>query len=144
MSQEFPMSDQWHEKNRINDITCIMESLNRQSLTKLQTYAELLLSEQEDNIQDTPEEINESPSDEPTYSDDAAAGEHDIEVGIISRSGLNKKKPDVCRECGGEYKFSQYCGVDVCERCGYHKNLARCFCGWNLRPGERLEDDIDC
>ena len=56
---------------------------------------------------------------------------------------LNKKKRDVCPHCGGEYAFSQYCGVDVCTNCGYHKNLGRCFCGWNLRPGERLEDDID-
>ena len=32
-----------------------------------------------------PEEIEELTSDEPTYYDDAADGEHDTEVGIISR-----------------------------------------------------------
>lgn len=45
-------------------------------------------------------------------------------------------------ECKHEYEFSKYCGADVCQKCGDHKDLARCYCGWNLQPGERLEDDI--
>jgi len=40
------------------------------------------------------------------------------------------------------YRWSKYCGADVCSKCGDHKGLARCFCGWNLSRGERLEDDI--
>lgn len=45
--------------------------------------------------------------------------------------------------CGGTYVFNTFCGVEVCDRCGDHKSLARCFCGWNLKQGEVLEDDIE-
>lgn len=34
--------------------------------------------------------------------------------------------------CGGEYSFTKYCGADVCCKCGNHKGLARCYCGWSL------------
>jgi hypothetical protein len=34
-------------------------------------------------------------------------------------------------ECGGEYTFSNYCGCRVCDECGAHKGLARCYCGWS-------------
>lgn len=43
--------------------------------------------------------------------------------------------------CLHSYTFSAYCGVEVCDKCGDHKGLARCYCGWNLAAGERLEDD---
>jgi hypothetical protein len=45
--------------------------------------------------------------------------------------------------CSHVYEFSTYCGADVCVKCGDHKGLGRCFCGWNLAVGERLEDDVD-
>lgn len=35
------------------------------------------------------------------------------------------------RECQHEYSFSRYCGADVCVKCGDHKGLSSCFCGWN-------------
>ena len=46
--------------------------------------------------------------------------------------------------CEHQYpdKMSSYCGAFVCVKCGDHKGLARCFCGWGMRSGERLEDDI--
>jgi hypothetical protein len=46
------------------------------------------------------------------------------------------------RECNHQYEFRNYCGARVCRECGDHKGLARCYCGWGLMPGERLEDDI--
>ena len=52
---------------------------------------------------------------------------------------------DKCPRCKkGEMYPSRTCGVDVCTVCGHHSGgLARCFCGWNLHPGEILEDDIE-
>lgn len=41
-----------------------------------------------------------------------------------------------------EYQWFRFCGAWVCVQCGHHKGLARCYCGWGLAPGERLEDDI--
>lgn len=50
---------------------------------------------------------------------------------------------EICRSCGKEeYEFSSYCGAWVCPECSDHKGLGRCYCGWNLRSGERLEDDV--
>ncbi len=46
-------------------------------------------------------------------------------------------------QCEHDYIFDRVCGVPVCGKCGDHKGLAFCFCGWNLAPGERLEDDVD-
>jgi hypothetical protein len=51
------------------------------------------------------------------------------------------------------FTLSESCGAHVCG-CGLHahlnrvtgaiiQELARCYCGWNLSPGERLEDDVD-
>lgn len=46
--------------------------------------------------------------------------------------------------CRHDYRFSRYCGAHVCEHCGDHRGLARCYCGWSTtRPGEgrrELED----
>jgi len=39
----------------------------------------------------------------------------------------------VCTECErGKFYWRKYCGAYVCDTCGYHRGLARCFCGWNL------------
>ena len=39
---------------------------------------------------------------------------------------------DTVCECGeGKYSFNKYCGAFVCDKCGDHYGLARCFCGWN-------------
>lgn len=34
------------------------------------------------------------------------------------------------------YHFEPYCGAYVCTDCGYHKGLARCYCGWSLSGGD--------
>jgi predicted amidophosphoribosyltransferase len=54
-------------------------------------------------------------------------------------------KEEVCPECNNTQNFtmSRICGVYICDECGHHLTLARCFCGWNLQPGEQLEDDVD-
>lgn len=41
--------------------------------------------------------------------------------------------------CGGTYEFLRHCGADVCDECGNHRTLARCYCGWSLsgRDGRR-------
>jgi hypothetical protein len=57
---------------------------------------------------------------------------------------LEKDGAGGCEEGGKhDYELSPGCGVNVCIKCGDHKGLARCYCGWNLAPGERLEDDVD-
>ena len=53
---------------------------------------------------------------------------------------MNHLKCEKCKE--GYYEWSRYCGAHVCNNCSDHKGLVRCYCGWNLEPGERLEDDI--
>ncbi len=49
----------------------------------------------------------------------------------------------VCK-CGGVYgQTSRGCGVRICDECGDHKGLARCFCGWSASGGDgrrELED----
>jgi hypothetical protein len=44
-------------------------------------------------------------------------------------------------ECGGEFVPSRYCGVRVCDECGRHKGLARCYCGWSeTDPGQGRQE----
>ena len=30
------------------------------------------------------------------------------------------------------WSFDRSCGARVCDECGEHKDLARCYCGWSL------------
>lgn len=56
-----------------------------------------------------------------------------------------------CDLCGSTAYESRSCGVHVCDNCGNHNGLARCFCGWSLsggdgyreliEMGERIDDD---
>lgn len=49
------------------------------------------------------------------------------------------------------YGFDRGCGAQVCERCGWHKGLVRCYCGWSasggngytelVEMGENIEED---
>lgn len=51
------------------------------------------------------------------------------------------------------FAFNRYCGADVCDDCGAHKGLVRCFCGWSaaggdgrrelIEMGENVDDDPD-
>ena len=38
--------------------------------------------------------------------------------------------------CGGNYERNRYCGCKVCDKCGDHKGLARCYCGWAADGGD--------
>jgi hypothetical protein len=38
-------------------------------------------------------------------------------------------------ECGGTIK-NRYCGVFVCDECGRHDGLTRCYCGWSESGGD--------
>jgi len=44
--------------------------------------------------------------------------------------------------CIHDYEWSNHCGAKVCSKCGDHKGLAKCFCGYGLAPGEVLDDDV--
>ena len=54
-------------------------------------------------------------------------------------------------KCGGTYFFDTYCGADVCDTCGNHKGLCRCYCGWStsgdngytelIEAGETIEPE---
>ena len=57
-----------------------------------------------------------------------------------------------CERCEkGEYWMSRSCGAKVCDDCGHHHGLARCYCGWSadgtdgrrelLEMGETIEED---
>jgi len=56
-----------------------------------------------------------------------------------------------CDRCSGTTTFSRSCGADVCNRCGAHRGLARCYCGWSgsgadgrrelIEMGEVIDDD---
>jgi hypothetical protein len=49
-------------------------------------------------------------------------------------------------------RMSRSCGAYICEVCGWHKGLARCFCGWSasgsdgyrelVEMGEQIEEDF--
>jgi hypothetical protein len=52
------------------------------------------------------------------------------------------QEPEIC-ECGGTFKWSFYCAADVCDRCGRHKDLARCYCGWAEDGGDGYKQLLD-
>lgn len=48
------------------------------------------------------------------------------------------------RSCGGTWAFLRYCGVPVCDRCGEHRGLERCYCGWSrTSPGRGRAELIE-
>jgi hypothetical protein len=49
---------------------------------------------------------------------------------------------DKCK-CGGIYERSRECGAKVCNRCGDHKGLARCYCGWAVSGGNGRQELIE-
>lgn len=53
------------------------------------------------------------------------------------------ENPRVCT-CGGTYHRQRYCGVLVCESCGDHKGLARCYCGWAADGGDGRQQLQEC
>ena len=64
---------------------------------------------------------------------------------------MMKPKHD-CTECyGPSLTYSKTCGAWVCDDCGAHDKLERCFCGWSrwggdgynelIEMGEQIEED---
>lgn len=51
-------------------------------------------------------------------------------------SDINENPDDICPKCGGFYFWVNGCGAKVCDLCGDHKGLARCWCGWSLSGGD--------
>ena len=69
------------------------------------------------------------------YVPDGATTADERTLCLECRDAVNKP-------CEHDYHWSRYCGAQVCNKCGDHEGLARCYCGFGLQPGERLEDDI--
>ncbi|KKM81805.1 hypothetical protein LCGC14_1326210 [marine sediment metagenome] len=42
-----------------------------------------------------------------------------------------------------DYEVSKACGVMVCNKCGDHQGLARCFCGWSSSGGDGYQELIE-
>lgn len=47
-----------------------------------------------------------------------------------------------CR-CGGEFSFSRFCAANICDNCGNHEKLARCYCGWSQSGGDGYQELIE-
>lgn len=45
-----------------------------------------------------------------------------------------------CDCCGKTARFSRYCAAFVCEDCGAHVDLVRCYCGWSASGGNGREE----
>ena len=56
-----------------------------------------------------------------------------------------KTKPCEVKGCGGTASMDRYraCGAYVCDTCGAHVGLARCFCGWSASGGDGRQELID-
>lgn len=46
-------------------------------------------------------------------------------------------------DCGTEMEFSRHCGAWVCEECGNHDGMARCFCGWAASGGDGYNELLE-
>lgn len=46
-------------------------------------------------------------------------------------------------DCGGEAYLGRGCGVFICNDCGEHEGLARCFCGWSASGGDGYRELIE-
>lgn len=45
--------------------------------------------------------------------------------------------------CGGTAPFSNHCAAYVCDRCGNHVGLDRCYCGWSASGGDGRTELIE-
>lgn len=59
------------------------------------------------------------------------------------RKFYNTITPPAALECQHDYLLSRTCGVDVCTKCGSHKGLVRCFCGWAASGGDGRRELIE-
>ena len=47
------------------------------------------------------------------------------------------------RECDHDYQWNGYCGAYVCTKCGHHKGMSQCFCGWTEHGEKPVFDDVE-
>lgn len=45
--------------------------------------------------------------------------------------------------CGGVFHFDEYCAAYVCQACGNHQGLDRCYCGWSVCGGDGRRELIE-
>jgi ribosomal protein L37AE/L43A len=45
-----------------------------------------------------------------------------------------------CDNCGNGALMSHHCGAWVCDECGNHIGLARCYCGWSASGNDGLQE----
>lgn len=47
---------------------------------------------------------------------------------------IHKEDGTKCEHCkDGHYYWSKYCAAYVCDKCGHHKGMIGCYCGWNVK-----------
>jgi hypothetical protein len=79
-------------------------------------------------------QINE---DQEEYHDELAEWEEDrLQEDFEEERQLTDDRQGNCRNCKGDYEFNRHCGAYVCDLCGDHKGLARCYCGWASSGGD--------
>ena len=55
---------------------------------------------------------------------------------------LTCKNPK-CDAEPGHITFDRYCAAKVCQKCGWHQGLARCYCGWAASGGNGRQELLD-
>jgi hypothetical protein len=49
-----------------------------------------------------------------------------------------------CEKCHQDtVTLARYCGAWVCNACGNHQGLYRCYCGWSASGGDGYRELID-
>ena len=56
--------------------------------------------------------------------------------------GKGRERYKVC-PCGGQAFFQAGCGAYVCDECGAHAGLVRCYCGWSASAADGRQELID-
>ena len=46
-----------------------------------------------------------------------------------------------CSKSKGDAYFRAYCGAWVCDDCGHHQGLEKCYCGWGFTGNVQAEFD---
>lgn len=58
---------------------------------------------------------------------------------------MSENGAEPCPEGGDhEHQFSDGCGAYVCLKCGDHKSLCRCYCGWAASGGDGYQELLEC
>lgn len=118
--------------------TIMMKYLDEVFLKKLRE----VLGEKYNEIEDIVEDYREPLWDQSYQLGSEYSFYKDVVEGLNSVAESVERKlsvPETCRDGNHQYSWNRFCGADVCEGCGDHKGLARCFCGFGLASGDRCE-----